>query len=124
MRLTLWSAGPLLLSTSVVLVGCGQDQSPTPENTPEPSFSTLDDLPTPSPLKALTTVTGTVQAGTVTGCHLMRDGASTWLLLDNVPEDLTTLEGTRVTVRGRAEPGLITTCWQGTPLLVQDLQPG
>ena len=59
------------------------------------------------------TLTGTVTPGVEPGCLLI-DG---YLLVDG-PRDVLRA-GNRVTVTGRVEPDLMTTCQQGTPLRVQ-----
>lgn len=117
------AAPVLLVVTACLLAGCGQDAPVQADEggAPGPSVSFLEDLPTRSPLKAATTVTGTVTAGVEAGCHLLDDGTTTWLLLADAPAELDAVLGRRVTARGRAEPDLLTTCQQGTPLVVQDL---
>ena len=60
-----------------------------------------------------TTLTGTVSSGVEPGCLLL-DG---YLLLGG-PRDVLK-PGARVTVTGQAEPGMMTTCQQGTPFVVE-----
>jgi hypothetical protein len=75
---------------------------------------------TPPPSKdvpALITVTGTVTAGVEPGCLLL----GTYLLVGG-PTDVVR-EGARVTVTGRVEAELATTCQQGVPLRVEDARP-
>ena len=79
--------------------------APTRPATPTPPPG-----PTPSPP---TRITGTVSAGVEPGCLLL-DG---YLLVGGPPDLLR--PGVRVTVTGRAQPDLITTCQQGTPFLVE-----
>lgn len=123
MKVVRTSTPALVLGAACLLAGCGQGAAaPDPGAPgPAPSVSLLEDLPTRSPLKAATTASGTVTAGVEAGCHLLDDGTTTWLLLADVPAELDAVLGQRVTVRGRAEPALLTTCQQGTPLVVQDL---
>lgn len=68
--------------------------------------------PPPSGASATVTVTGTVTEGVEPGCLLL----DTYLLIGGPAEVLRA--GARVTVTGRVEADLMTTCQQGTPLRV------
>jgi hypothetical protein len=63
------------------------------------------------------TLTGTVTAGVEPNCLLL-DG---YLLVGGPREHLRS--GARVTVTGRVQADLMTTCQQGTPLVVETAQP-
>ncbi len=63
------------------------------------------------------TITGTVAAGVEANCVLLNG----YLLLGG-PRDLLR-DGAKVTVTGRPQPGLMTTCQQGTPFAVDSAQP-
>jgi hypothetical protein len=99
--------------------------SPTPSNpplaspapaTPPPSLGTQPDH-TVGPAKPVT-ISGTVQEGVEAGC-LVLDG---YLLIGG--RDQGVRAGAKVTVTGRAQPNLMTTCQQGTPLQVETVRPG
>ncbi|MEU2167166.1 hypothetical protein ACH47V_07260 [Micromonospora chersina] len=60
-----------------------------------------------------TTLTGTIRAGVEPNCLLIDDN-----LLIGGPRDVLT-PGARVEVTGHAEPGMMTTCQQGTPFVVE-----
>jgi hypothetical protein len=64
-----------------------------------------------------TTLTGVVEAGVEPNCLLL-DG----YLLVGGPKDVIRA-GARVTVTGKVEAGLLTTCQQGTPFLVATARP-
>lgn len=89
----------------------------TSQPSPDPSSVPSDPTPTgkggPSvPPPARDTLTGVVEAGVEPGCLLL--GGK---LLVGGPRDV--LEpGTRVVVTGHLQPGLMTTCQQGTPFVV------
>jgi hypothetical protein len=100
----------------------------------QPSPSASGDLPAPTPPGKATsgptgpggdagkssgpmTLTGTITAGVEPNCLLL-DG---YLLLGGPREQLR--GGARVTVTGRVQPGLMTTCQQGTPFVVDTAQP-
>lgn len=84
---------------------------------PQPPPVTDVEPPIPGPtdgtgLPEVVTVTGTVQAGVESGCLLL-DGL---LLIGGSPEVLQ--PGNQVTVTGRLDPGMVTFCQQGIPLIV------
>ena len=62
------------------------------------------------------TVRGTVSAGVENGCLLLDTGTAQYLLLGADPA--IAVAGAVVEVSGRAEPGAMTTCQQGTPFQV------
>ncbi|MFC6014909.1 hypothetical protein ACFP2T_01690 [Plantactinospora solaniradicis] len=77
--------------------------------------------PTPrggAPSGGTTTLSGTVQAGVEANCFLL-DG---YLLVGGPREVITA--GARVTVTGEVRAGLMTTCQQGIPFVVQSATRG
>ncbi|MET7666627.1 hypothetical protein [Micromonospora luteifusca] len=128
------------LTVCVALSACGSQDAgggtPTPTPTgaqpvtsqppPDPTAppSTVDPAPSKPPTGPKpggpstppgvghTTLSGTVQGGVEPNCVLL-DG---YLLLGG-PRDVLK-PGTRVEVTGRVEPGMMTTCQQGTPFVV------
>ena len=119
----------------LALAACGQDGSgrgttPTPTQTGGPMSVSPTDPPTRggpasktpgspaagpgSPTTAgTTTLTGTVTAGVEAGCVLL----DRYLLVGGPRELLRA--GATVTVTGRVQPDLMTTCQQGTPFVVE-----
>ncbi|MET7965199.1 hypothetical protein [Micromonospora sp. NPDC005305] len=69
--------------------------------------------PSKPPGPGATTLSGTIRAGVEPNCLLIDDH-----LLIGGPRDLLK-PGTRVEVTGRSEPGMMTTCQQGTPFVVE-----
>jgi hypothetical protein len=61
------------------------------------------------------TLSGTITAGVEPGCLLLEDHL---LLIDDPALKSAAKEGATVTVTGRAEKGMMTTCQQGTPFVV------
>ncbi|WP_410820295.1 hypothetical protein [Micromonospora sp. 050-3] len=84
----------------------GTPSAPSGVKTPKPGG------PSTPPGVGATTLSGTLQGGVEPGCVLL-DG---YLLLGG-PRDVLT-PGARVEVTGRVEPGMMTTCQQGTPFVV------
>jgi hypothetical protein len=93
--------------------GSGQGAAPTtsPTSTTEPAPTTE-----PPATAGEVTVTGTVSEGVEPGCLLL-DG---YLLVGGDRSQLQ--PGTRVTVTGRVDRGLLSTCQQGEPLVVASIE--
>lgn len=109
------------------MVPASPSAAPTPPGT-SPSRSTpstqtpseIEDLkliPTTGASGALLTLTGIPVSGVEANCWLL-DG----YLLVGVPAHLLG-SGQRITLNGRVEPDLMTTCQQGIPLLIQSADP-
>jgi hypothetical protein len=102
---------------AALLGGCADSPSPspTPGGSVSPSISSSGGL---SPSPGEMTLTGQIVEGVEAGCRLLDD----YLLLpgpgisrDDIRAGLT------VTVRGRVERGMMTTCQQGTPFIVTEV---
>jgi len=66
------------------------------------------------------TVVGVVEAGVEHGCTMLRTADELYQLVGSADPLIKT--GARLTVRGRPNPNLITTCQQGIPLQVVAVQ--
>ncbi|MEV7232283.1 hypothetical protein AB0M79_35580 [Polymorphospora sp. NPDC051019] len=88
---------------------------PTPDRTATGPGATGAPGPTRRP-PGLMTLTGTVTAGVEPNCFLL-DG---YLLVGGTP---TVRAGARVTVTGRVQADMMTTCQQGTPFVVEAAEP-
>ncbi len=98
--------------------GSGRD-APQPmtrtTTVPAPADPTL----TAKPPAAGTSLVGV--AGGQDGCLTLSTGGTTWLLVGQVAG---IGAGDRVTVRGSPAPDLATRCQQGTPFVVETVEPG
>ncbi|MEV6801479.1 hypothetical protein AB0M91_24505 [Micromonospora rifamycinica] len=138
----------VLLAAGVALAGCGDGADvtgppATPTSSPSPTVTPSDTMPPSAPPASVapsaplagsvppggvkpppggprlppgpgaTELTGTVEAGVEPGCLLL-DGHQ----LVGGPTDVL-VKGARVTVTGRAQPDLMSTCQQGVPFLVE-----
>jgi hypothetical protein len=121
----------LCLFVGMFSAGCAGKAPPQvpPSSTPATDTSTpsVPAPPTPSLTATMTrasepgiTVRGTVSAGTEAGCLVLDTGTAQYLLLGADPA--IAVAGAEVEVTGRAEPGAMTTCQQGTPFHVQKTQ--
>ncbi len=78
-------------------------------------------LPTGKPGKGrLLTLSGVVEPGVESGCHMLTIGGSTYQLIWGQGE---IIDGQRVEVMGTVSEGLMTTCQQGIPFVVERLIP-
>ena len=118
---------PLLFA--LALAGCANggsgDSAGAPAGVPSSAPAAASAVPTQEPGTAepsaggTRTVTGTISAGVEPGCLLLED----LLLIINDPEQQSAAKvGATVTVTGRAQPGMMTTCQQGTPFIVTTLR--
>lgn len=95
--------------------GAVPQPSPSQPDTPALPIPTRRGKPGPS---GTITVTGTVAEGVEPNCILLNG----YLLLGG-PRDLF-IAGALVTVTGRVEPDMMTTCQQGIPLVVESARRG
>jgi hypothetical protein len=111
------AVSPSVASPSVA--GPSTANPSTTRESPMPSLPPLTSKYPSTPASGEITVTGTVEAGVERGCVMLRAGGAVYQL---VGKDPAIVMGARVTVRGRPDPGLITTCQQGTPLHVLEVK--
>ena len=71
------------------------------------------------PSAGTTTLTGTIAAGVEPNCLLLDDHL---LIIDDPALRSAAKAGAAVTVTGRVEQGMMTTCQQGTPFIVTTLR--
>jgi hypothetical protein len=130
------SAVLLLVLAAGGAAGCAAND-PEPAAAPLPSASAapsdVTDLPTPStgkPAGGALTISGTVSAGVEPNCLLLQDGGTTHLLIlgAELKADPATAAavtaGKKVTLVGRSEPSMMSTCQQGVPFMVTSVRPG
>jgi len=119
------AAGVLLLS------GCGDPTTepgsgggePTTVAPSTPTRATIPLPPAPTDLPTAdgrpVTIDGVIEEGVEPGCKVLTAGTVTYLLLGAGAE---VPAGVPVRVEGVLAPGVLTTCQQGTPLRVTDVQ--
>jgi hypothetical protein len=94
-----------------------------PGPSPRSRFSAVP--PPPTKPAAEQTLSGQVIEGVEAGCQLLHTAKGDFLLIVPANVDKSMVRaGARIVVRGRAEPGMVTTCQQGTPFLVSEVRPG
>jgi hypothetical protein len=70
------------------------------------------------------TIAGTVTAGVEPNCLVLTGPSGAYLLIINDPASRAAAKvGASVTVVGKADPRMMTTCQQGTPFVVSQVRP-
>jgi len=115
---------PLLVA--LALAGCANGGSSDSAGAPAPSdpavtsaAPTEESGTTKPPAGGTKTLTGTITAGVEPNCLLLDDHL---LLIDDAELKSAAKVGATVTVTGQVEPGMMTTCQQGTPFIVTALR--
>lgn len=128
--LTRPASAVLLLALAVA--GCAAPHQAGAQ-APAPSASDVIDLPLPSgepgsgkpAMGGAQTITGTVSAGVEPNCLLLTSGGASHLLIFDDPALRADASvGKRVTLVGRSEPSMMSTCMQGVPFIVTSVSGG
>jgi hypothetical protein len=94
------------------------------ENLPVPtSKPPRPEEPSP-PAGGEITVTGKVVAGVEPGCKVLVTDGKSYLLVAEGTNSTALREGATVEVRGTVQADMMTTCMEGTPLVVSSVKPG
>jgi hypothetical protein len=114
---------------ALVLAGCADTpDSPEPTTgTPSPTGPAETPalpteppvLPSETPRGPELTLTGEVAEGVEANCLVLQTDTGEYLLIGEATQDLPI--GETVTVRGQPQPGMATTCQQGTPFEVTEV---
>jgi hypothetical protein len=120
----------ILLLPLLLLSACGSSDddpgaTPAPTVNTEPTTEPAPSDPTlPGKTAGTQTLSGIVSDGVENGCLMLTVTAGqqgTWQLVGATAD---IRAGDRVTVRGRPAPDLATVCQQGTPFVVEAVEPG
>jgi hypothetical protein len=95
--------------------------NPTPGGSLPPSWRATPAPPDKSFPAGEQTLTGRVVQGVEPGCLVMNTPEGTYLLLGGSKQVIQA--GAWITVRGKANPKLMTTCQQGVPFEVMEARP-
>ncbi|MET1036959.1 MAG: hypothetical protein ABW075_01715 [Aeromicrobium sp.] len=131
------SRWPLILLVPFLLMSACAESDDDPSATPDPTVNTpppaetseTPDVPDPTltakPTGTTQLLTGVVSAGVEDNCLILTTTASgqsgSWVLVGEVAG---LADGDRVTLRGSPAPSLSTRCQQGTPFVVEAVEPG
>lgn len=110
--------------------GCANNNAPI-ESGAAPESATVSPAAPESPSAAApsvsaaageTTLTGTVTAGVEPRCLLLKDGTGDHLLIVEDEKQRSAVQvGATVTVTGKTDEGMMTTCMQGKPFVVSSV---
>jgi hypothetical protein len=109
------TAAPTTASSSARVTPTG-----TPRPVPTGGGGTVAPGPTGIPVGTVrpVTVDGIIEAGVEPGCRVLTAGSTTYLMLGGKDAPM----GVPVRVEGVLEPGVLSTCQQGTPLRVTSVK--
>ena len=114
------SVAPAALMLALA-AGCANNNT-IDAGAPEPASSSAASTPSASAAAGGTTLTGTVAAGVEPGCLLLKTTDGDHLLIfDDDAMEKSAEVGSKVTVVGKPDPGLMTTCMQGEPFVVSSV---
>ncbi len=101
----------------------GPSESVAPSAEPSGSAGPPGSAPPPPSAAGALSISGTVAAGVEPDCLLLtgRDGEHL-LVFDDESMRAKAEVGTRITVTGRAEPAMMSTCQQGIPFIVTSVR--
>ncbi|HEX9999078.1 MAG TPA: hypothetical protein VGB74_01380 [Actinoplanes sp.] len=125
------AAFALLLLT--LAAGCAVHDLGEAAAAPSPSSSVVIDLPLPSTepssgkpaVTGADTITGTVTAGVEPNCLLLQhNGVNHLLVFDDPAMRADAAVGEKITLVGRSEPSMMSTCQQGVPFIVSAVRAG
>ncbi len=120
LSLTVLLAGALLAGCGGTTGGDSGDSGAQPEYSASEGSTMSPVEPTGKPAPNLT-ITGTPTEGVENGCIVMESNGTLYLLLGGERSAL--MSGRPVKVKGSPNPGLMTTCQQGTPFEVTEVTP-
>ena len=111
------------------LAGCANNPSlsqPPPSSPPSSAAAAPSAEPSGGPTDAdAKTISGTVEEGVEPGCRLLKDATGSYLLVfDDTALKAEAPVGAKVTLTGKATPGMMSTCQQGVPFMVTAVRPG
>ena len=96
------------------------EESPVPDETTPYLDPSLGDTSKPAS-DAPTTITGTVEAGVESGCLVLEHDGTVYGIYGNY-DSAVVYAGAKVMLRGQVDPGMMTTCQQGTPFVVEEAE--
>ena len=123
------SGAPAALFAALFLAGCAGTGTaaggPATTQVPPPVSSAPQQPGAKPGAPGTETLTGTVTAGVEPNCLVLDGVAGPHLLLISDPAGKEIAKvGAKVTVVGKADPRMMTTCMQGTPFVVSQVLPG
>lgn len=97
-----------------------EEESPVPEETTPYLDPSLGE-PSKSGSSSQTTITGTVKSGVEAGCLILEHDGTVYGIYGRFDSSVV-FAGAEVTLYGKVDTGMMTTCQQGTPFVVEDAE--
>lgn len=94
------------------------EESPVPEESTPYLDPSLGDTTKPG---SATTISGTVEAGVESGCLVLEHDGTVYGIFGDFDTSVV-YAGATVTLQGNVDDGMMSTCQQGTPFVVEDAQ--
>lgn len=94
------------------------EESPVPEETTPYLDPSLGDTTKPG---SAITISGTVEAGVESGCLVLEHEGTVYGIFGDFDTSVV-YAGAQVTLQGNVDDGMMSTCQQGTPFVVEDAQ--
>lgn len=96
------------------------EESPVPDETTPYLDPSLGDSSKPGS-DAQTTISGTVESGVESGCLVLEHEGTVYGIFGNFDSSVV-YAGAEVTLHGKVDAGMMSTCQQGTPFVVEDAE--
>lgn len=96
------------------------EESPVPDETTPYLDPSLGDSSKPGS-DAQTTISGTVESGVESGCLVLEHDGTVYGIFGNFDSSVV-YAGAEVTLHGKVDTGMMSTCQQGTPFVVEDAE--
>lgn len=93
------------------------EESPVPEESTPYLDPSLGDTTKPGSI----TISGTVEEGVESGCLVLEHEGTVYGIFGNIDASIV-YAGATVTLQGNVDDGMMSTCQQGTPFVVEDAQ--
>ncbi|THV24345.1 hypothetical protein [Glycomyces paridis] len=97
-----------------------EEESPVPEETTPYLDPSLGE-PSKSGSDSQTTITGTVESGIESGCLVLEYDGTVYGIFGSYDASVV-YAGAQVTLHGQVDAGMMSTCQQGTPFVVEDAE--
>ena len=96
------------------------EESPVPDETTPYLDPSLGETSKPGS-DSQTTITGTVESGVESGCLVLEHDGTVYGIFGNFDSSVV-YAGAKVTLHGKVDTGMMSTCQQGTPFVVEDAE--
>ncbi|MEU6247590.1 hypothetical protein [Glycomyces sp. NPDC047010] len=115
------SATPTTTSPSESPTAATTEESPVPDESSTPYLDpSMGDSSKPGS-SSLTTISGTVQSGVESGCLVLEFEGTVYGIFGSFDSSVV-YAGAQVTLHGEVDAGMMSTCQQGTPFVVQEAE--